>query len=270
MTVLAAVMFACVFAAITPAAHASTATHASPGAAKCPTSASVRLAPTSQHGALVVRVPQFPNGQTCEWFVVGKIPYAGNRLKALSTCQTLGAEMVSRNPNVREYNCTDFPSLALWALSVYVCEEDTQGNFMGTWWVNTNSGMVFEVTHSETNDGATVDQWPYNGTDTQYWLQVQYDDTYDVLIDVNSGKCLGVSGASTSREAPVVQWTCNGSPDQKWAFSFTGNYAFNGNPVYNIIDQNSGLCLDVPHSSTSQGTALWQYGCNGTSAQGWF
>lgn len=268
--VLAAVMCAGAFAAVAPAGHASAANQASPGATKCPASNSVHLAPLSQHGARLIRALQFPNGQTCEWVILDRIFYAGNRLRALARCQTLGAEMINRNPDVRDYKCTDFPDIAAWVLSVYVCTQNAQGNFLGTWWVNTNSVLVFEVYHSQTNDGAIVDQYPYNGSDTQYWLPVQYDNGYDELVNVNSGKCLGVGGGSMSWKAPVVQWTCNGNPDQKWAFSFTGNYAFNGNPIYNLVDLNSQLCLDVPDSSTSWGTALWQYGCNGTSAQGWF
>jgi Ricin-type beta-trefoil lectin domain len=220
------------------------------------------------------QVPRFPNGDTCEWEVFGDYPYAdwgGSAQSALMYCDATGKNLVRRNPDkVRDYKCTDFPSLKKVVLSIYVCSEDKNGNFLGTWWINTNSGMVFEVGHSNTSDGATVDQWPFNGTDTQYWLPVHYDDTYDALVNVNSGKCLGVGGGSTSWQAPVVLWTCNGNPDQKWTFSYTGGSASNGNPVYNLIDQNSGLCLDVPNSSTSQGTALWQYGCNGTSAQGWF
>jgi hypothetical protein len=220
--------------------------------------------------ALATQGSLSPNAETCEWVLLDKIPYAGNKLKALSVCQTEGAEMVRRNPTVRDYKCTDFPDLAIWVLSVEACTQDAKGESQVTWWFNTNSGMVFEVDHSKTNDGADVDQWPYNRTNAQYWLPVKLPNGYGLLVNVNSGKCLGVTGSSTKSEAAVVQWTCNGNSDQKWAFSATGKKASNGNPIYNLVNLNSHLCLDVPHSATGQGTALWQFTCNGTSAQGWY
>ena len=133
-------------------------------------------------------------------------------------------------------------------------------------WLNANSGLAVEVYHSSTADLATVDQWPYNGSLTQWWLRIETPSGGYNLINGNSGKCLGVRSASTSVKAPVVQYTCNGSYDQVWYFSFTGQYSGIW-PEYLFVNRNSGLCLDVPYLSTSWGTALWQYPCNGTGAQ---
>jgi D-alanyl-D-alanine carboxypeptidase len=41
------------------------------------------------------------------------------------------------------------------------------------------------------------------------------------------------------------------------------------NPVTSAIAGPAGLCLDDPHSSTSAGTQVQLYGCNGTGAQSW-
>lgn len=133
-------------------------------------------------------------------------------------------------------------------------------------WINVNSRLFVEVYHSSLSDGGTVDQYPYNGTNTQWWFRLDEGNGYYRLINKNSGLCMGVSGGSLNVGASVVQWDCNGNPDQTWHFSFTGQYQ-SGYPVYNFVNANSGFCLDVPHSSTSAGQALWQYPCNGTSAQ---
>ncbi len=137
-------------------------------------------------------------------------------------------------------------------------------------WINTHSNMAMEVYHSSTSNGARVDQWPYNGSWTQWWTSLDDGNGYVRLINSNSDLCMGVSGGSLSQGAAVVQWTCNGHRDQDWRFSWTGRYTSSGWPIYNIINYNSGMCLDVPGSSTTQGTDLWQYGCNGTWAQQWY
>lgn len=273
MTVLTTAMCAGALAAVVPAAHASAASYANTAATRCLTNHSGSLAPSPHGGARLTRTPYFPNGETCVWVVVYNFDYVdwgGTSESATQFCTAAGQRAVLDNDNVRNYKCTDFPSLKKVVLSLYVCTEDAQGSFLGTWWVNAHSGLVFEVYHSGTSDGATVDQWPYNGTNTQFWLPVKVDDTHDVLVNVNSGKCLAVNGGSTSWGASVIQWSCNGNADQQWTYSFTGNYDSSGLPIYNLIDRGSGLCLDVPFSSTTAGTALQQWGCNSGANQGWF
>lgn len=136
-------------------------------------------------------------------------------------------------------------------------------------WINGNSRLMLEVFHSSLADGAAVDQYPWNNTDTQRWLRVRTPDGYYEVVNVNSGKCVGVNGASPLWGASVIQWTCNGNTDQQWGYRFTGRY-INARPVYNLVNRYSGLCLDVPYSSLVAGTALQQWACNRTGAQDWF
>jgi len=37
-----------------------------------------------------------------------------------------------------------------------------------------------------------------------------------------------------------------------------------------LLNINSGLCLDDPHSSTAEGIPIQLYSCNGTNAQVWY
>jgi hypothetical protein len=137
-------------------------------------------------------------------------------------------------------------------------------------WTNLHSGLVLEVQHSELFDSATVDIWPYNGSNTQYWGVVPHGSGWNQIINYNSGLCLAVGNSgSTAQGTDVIQWQCNGATDQQWIFVFRGIY-HSGLPVFSIHDRRSGLCLDVPHSSTTAGTALWQWACNGSDAQNWW
>jgi hypothetical protein len=202
------------------------------------------------------------------WIIAGNYDARlGGWAFAYQSCLDDGQYYLDNNPAVvSRFMCVQ--TSTGWQLWLLVCISTRTPPEAETW-ININSQLAMEVYHSLTANGAAVDQWPYNGTNAQWWVRAQNSSGYDLVINVNSGKCMGVGGGSTAWQAPVVQWDCNGSPDQKWAWHGTGS-TYNGWPVYNIVNYNSGLCLDVPHSSTTQGQALWQYGCNGTGAQAWY
>jgi len=87
------------------------------------------------------------------------------------------------------------------------------------------------------------------------------------IINANSGKCLEVYHSSTSNAATVDQWSCNGTATQNWHFVRVGTSQ--GFPVDEVINNHSGKCLEVYHSSTSTGARVDQYACNGTATQHW-
>jgi hypothetical protein len=72
-----------------------------------------------------------------------------------------------------------------------------------------------------------------------------------------AGRCMTV--ARNVRGAAVRLAQCSGSKAQVWKVGA-------GSSLYNPAAK---LCLDDPHSSTTSGTHLWIYTCNGTSAQRW-
>lgn len=96
-----------------------------------------------------------------------------------------------------------------WLFTYLYCAADGGPVFKLT---NVNSGKVLEVYNSSTRNGATVDQWAWNGSKTQMWEI----NSEDVFINVNSGKILEVYNSSTSDGAPVDQWAWNGSLTQYW------------------------------------------------------
>lgn len=60
--------------------------------------------------------------------------------------------------------------------------------------------------------------------------------------------------------APVITWSCWGGANQQWFPSATGTR-------YNLINQNSGLCMDVSGQSQSPGGPVIQWTCNGGANQ---
>lgn len=212
--------------------------------------------------------PAAPNAVLCWWVIADTYDAASlGWAVALQFCTDDGQFYLDNNPAVvSRFMCVRTSTgYQLWLLVCISTRTPPQAET----WINVNSQKAMEVNHSSTANGATVDQWPYNGTDTQWWIRAENKNGYNLVVNVNSGKCLGIGGGVTSSRAPVVQWECNGNPDQKWAWQGTGA-TNSGWPVYNIVNYNSGLCIDVPNSSTAQGQALQQYGCNGTNAQAWY
>jgi len=88
---------------------------------------------------------------------------------------------------------------------------------------------------------------------------------FNQLVNTNSWKCLDVEGASVQPGAKIVQYTCHGGGNETWAAEYAGvEYGITW--VY-LRNQLSGLCLDVTGRSTTQGTQLQQFTCNGDLAQ---
>jgi len=83
--------------------------------------------------------------------------------------------------------------------------------------VNRNSNKCMEVYHSETGNGANVDQWTCNGTYTQYWV---YHDPHTgvgiTFFNLNSDLVLEVSHSSTANYGNVDQWIANYTDTQHW------------------------------------------------------
>jgi hypothetical protein len=79
----------------------------------------------------------------------------------------------------------------------------------------------------------------------------------------HSDNLADVHGESLSDGASVVQWGPNGGTNQKWWSREIGN------GYHNIINQNSGKCLNVPDSSSQEGAKVTQWTCNEDDNQQW-
>jgi Ricin-type beta-trefoil lectin domain len=127
--------------------------------------------------------------------------------------------------------------------------------------VNLHSGKCLDVYNGprgigtrDLRQGALVDQWTcYPGHTNQEW---QYrPEAHGELVNRNSGKCLevyngprGIGTRDLRQGALVDQWTCYpGHTNQEWDYR---PQAAGGE----LVNRNSGKCLEVYNGSTGIGT----------------
>lgn len=93
--------------------------------------------------------------------------------------------------------------------------------------------------------------------------------TFDgtAIFNHYTGKVLEVYDSNTSDGAEVDQWDYNATATQYWCAVVTGYW--NGYTIYNIINDNSGKCLDLTLDNTTDGTNLQQWTCIGDENQDW-
>lgn len=135
---------------------------------------------------------------------------------------------------------------------------------------NGNSGLVLEVYNSSTAPGGIVDQWAYNGTQTQHWCflkegTLQDGAAYYEVINNNSGLCLNIPNANEADGQQLEQWTCTGASSELWLWQNKGAY-----DILSSVEGTPGnFAAEVYHSSTSNGGAVdvWQY--DDTMTQTW-
>ena len=138
--------------------------------------------------------------------------------------------------------------------------------------VNYNSGKCLDVTGRSTANGAVLQQWTClsgSSASNQGWAFIPAARSgYYTVVNLNSNKCLDVTDRSTANGAIIQQYTCNGGTNQEWYPRVAQN-----NPaatIYNLVNLNSGKCLDVLDRSTANGAIIQQYTCNGGTNQEWF
>ena len=87
---------------------------------------------------------------------------------------------------------------------------------------------------------------------TGFTTHITPDNTAFLLLDV--------SGGSTSLGAGVIDWVANGGANQSWTFIPYGN------DVYEIENNNSGMCLTTDNVAGDQ---VYQFECFGVATQLW-
>jgi hypothetical protein len=116
-----------------------------------------------------------------------------------------------------------------------------------------NGGMCATVAGGSTADRTPVELETCDGSPAQQWTAGS-GGTVTAL-----GMCLGVVGGATANGSPVDIYDCNGSTGQEWTAS-------NGE----LINENSGTCLDDTNWDTTPGTQLQIWTCNpGQANQIW-
>ena len=87
---------------------------------------------------------------------------------------------------------------------------------------------------------------------------------YRTIVNSGSQKCAGLNPFEYfNNGASVVQQTCNGQPEQNWAPVYLGG----GN--YQMVNQRSGMCLDVRDGVNADATQVQQWTCTNTPGMSW-
>lgn len=127
---------------------------------------------------------------------------------------------------------------------------------------NQNSGDCLDATNQGTANGTTIQQWTCGSN--QYNQQWQFGSVgtgiYDVVNRNATSEAWNVVNNGTANGSLMQLWTYGGTNAQWRAVSLGGN-------LYKFVGVGSGRCLDVPSASTTNGTQLQIYDCNGTAAQ---
>jgi hypothetical protein len=138
-----------------------------------------------------------------------------------------------------------------------------------TWWAKASAGAAgqtvslmsaaspttaFSSLTTLTNSTATLYQTGNGGAYTQYSLN--YTPT-----SADAGNYLAVFFAASA--TPASAWTTF----DNFALTAQGSSVTNG--IYNIVNLNSGLVVDVKHGNTTNGSPVQQYAANGGANQQW-
>jgi hypothetical protein len=82
-----------------------------------------------------------------------------------------------------------------------------------------------------------------------------------------SHHCMDVANGSVNDGGRVQTWDCYGGTPERWTLEETS--VINGVYYYEIVNLNSGKCLDVPNGSMDWGVELQQWTCWSGDMQQW-
>ncbi|QNR86832.1 RICIN domain-containing protein [Pedobacter riviphilus] len=127
--------------------------------------------------------------------------------------------------------------------------------------IATNSNKAVGVKNNSTAEGALIGQKTYDATSGQHWTISQLSGTDYKIINLLSGKVLDVVNNAITNGAAIEQRTySNTDQAQVWSIKDRENGTFN------IVGKQSQKALEVPGSSTSDGTTMninrWLDGTN--------
>ena len=117
--------------------------------------------------------------------------------------------------------------------------------------ISAASGRCLDVPNSATANGTQPIIWDCTGSTNQQWTT--NGQTVQAL-----GKCLDAPANATAGAKATI-WDCNGGANQQWTLNADGT----------VRGVQSGLCLDVDHNLTANGTAVLLWTCTAAANQRW-
>lgn len=124
-------------------------------------------------------------------------------------------------------------------------------------WQNAHSGLCLGYAW---NARGAARQWTCATDNTAFWDLVNTGGNTYELIDENNGQCLTIPGSSTANGAAPFVYICGGGGAQFFTLvPATDTTDFPG--AYQIVNTNSGKCVDVGGQQTNVGAWVVQYDC---------
>ncbi len=128
--------------------------------------------------------------------------------------------------------------------------------------INQNSGLCLDANAWGTANGTTLVQWTCGNQQSNQEWQFQPKGSASQVANRNApSEVWDVANVGTANNSPMQLWAASGGANQQWTPVALGG------GFYKFVGSQSGRCLDVPSASTTPGTQLQIYDCNGTTAQ---
>jgi hypothetical protein len=128
--------------------------------------------------------------------------------------------------------------------------------------VNEGSDLCMDEYDWTTEAAAQLDQWACNGGTNQQFTFTPISsgsDTY-YIHPMTPDYCLDVSGSSTVVGADIDQWPCNYDSNEEFTLDSVGT------DEYEVVAENSGLCVEPSGGSTASDALLVQVSCSSSAA----
>jgi galactose oxidase len=158
---------------------------------------------------------------------------------------------------VVQYACTGVAS-QLWTVQNF-------GQFYRL--IASHSGKCLNVFGAAETSGAYLIQWPCQGADSEVWSFSEGflgPSQVSRIVNTSSGLCADVYYFSSAVNTGIDQWTCKttGVRNQEWFFQRASD-------GYQLIAQNSNMCLAPLGGATAAGIGVVQVTCGTALSQIW-
>ncbi len=123
----------------------------------------------------------------------------------------------------------------------------------------TRYGKCLDLNGGDTSNGGNIQQWGCAGSHSNQTFRIEKVGSYYQIKHDASGKCIDVSGYGTSSGTNIQLWSCHGGDNQ--LFDINSVTATSDTRDFQIVDKNSGKCLDLAYGGSSNGTNIHLWGC---------
>ena len=126
--------------------------------------------------------------------------------------------------------------------------------------VGVGSRLCVELVQASAQEGVRLQQGDCRDSRSD-WDLIELGNNEVAIVNRATGLVVDVEDASRDDGATIRQWTWNQTGAQRWRLDAkTGG-------TYQIVNANSGKCLDVVARSTVPGAVIAQYRCTGQDNQ---